>query len=210
VAVALVDSALAGSDSLLAMARANSPRLQQARAQVDLATAAGSVARSARWPALGVFARGNAWSDEDGHQSMEWSAGAQVDFAVWTGGARRAHIAAADASARAAQAATRLSDLDVERDIDRARGELLEARARVASLAVAVSRFHEVVRIRQLALTAGTGTQRDYLDAQADLLDAQAALIEARHRDILACSALALHTGQLDLDWLRQNLENRP
>ncbi len=208
--VARVDSALADTDSLLATARGHSPRLHQAQAQFDAATAASAVARSARWPVLGIFARSDGWSDADGHHALEWSAGAEIEFAVWTGGARRAHIAAADASARAAQAATHLTDIDVARDIDRARGDILEARARVASLAVAVSRFHEVVRIRQLALSAGTGTQRDYLDAQADLLDAQAALIEARHRDILACSALALHTGQLDLDWLRQTLENRP
>ena len=210
VPVTLADTALAGTDALLAAAREHSPRLHQAQAQLDLAHATGSVARSARWPALGVFARSNGWSDAAGHQALEWSAGAQIDFAVWTGGARRAHIAAADASARAAQAAAQLADIDVARDIDRARGDIDEARARVASLDVAVSRFHEVVRIRQLALSAGTGTQQDYLDAQADLLDAQAALIEARHRDILACSALALHTGQLDLDWLRRSLENRP
>ena len=134
----------------------------------------------------------------------------QLQYPLFTGGARRAAIAAAGAEAQASSADAELAALDIGRNLDQARSDVEEARARGASLDIAVRRFAEVVRIRKLTLETGTGTQVDYLDAEADLLDAQAHLIDSRHREIVARSALALHTGQLDLEWLRRNLENRP
>ena len=210
VPVVLADSLLAPQDSLTAAAEAHHPRLRQARALAEASRAAAATARGERWPDLGIFARENYWTDDGGNEALEWSAGVQLEYPLFTGGARRAAIGAAGAEAQASSADAELAALEIGRGLDQARSDVEEARARGASLDIAVRRFAEVVRIRKLTLETGTGTQLDYLDAEADLLDAQARLIDARHREIVARSELALHTGQLDLEWLRRNLENRP
>jgi len=100
--------------------------------------------------------------------------------------------------------------MTVGQDLDRARAGVAEAHARVASLERAVASFVEVARIEHVALTAGSGTQTDYLRAEADLLSARANLVEARHREIGARVELARVTGALEIDWLNANLEARP
>ncbi len=78
------------------------------------------------------------------------------------------------------------------------------------SFAVAADRSAEVARIETLALDAGSGTQTDWLTAQADLLEARAALVEARHGEIAARAELARHIGDLDSAWIARTLETRP
>jgi outer membrane protein TolC len=68
----------------------------------------------------------------------------------------------------------------------------------------------EVARIEKLSLDVGSGTQTDYLSAEADLLAARANLVNARYREIVTRVDLARITGQLSLEWLAQNLESRP
>ena len=69
----------------------------------------------------------------------------------------------------------------------------------------------EVVRIERLSLDVGSGTQSDYLDAEAGLLRARASLVEARHAAVTARIELARITGELSLDWLTRTLvESRP
>ena len=56
----------------------------------------------------------------------------------------------------------------------------------------------------------GSGTQTDYLDAEADLVNARANLVEAQHGEIAARVELARLTGHLDLEWIARHLENQP
>lgn len=207
--VSLSDSLVPPRDSLVAAARQSNAELQQALADVETSRARSRLSRAQRWPELDLFARGQAWSDAAGHDTAEWNAGVQLAYPLFTGGSRRHRIAAADAAVRDAEARLQILQLEIERRVDSARSDAEEARARARSLRSAVARFSEVRRIRLLTLDTGTGTQTDYLEAEADLLDAQARLIEARYREIASRSALAWHTGQLDLGWLRRNLENR-
>jgi outer membrane protein TolC len=72
----------------------------------------------------------------------------------------------------------------------------------VDSLEPAIARFRELARIERLLLDAGSGTQTDFLNAEADLLTAQANLVEARHAEIAARVELARVAGELNLDWL--------
>jgi outer membrane protein TolC len=191
------------------VASANNADLQRARAAVEEARANSKVSRASRWPELDVFARGQAWTDTDGNNTAEWNAGLSLGYPLFTGRARHHRITGADAAVRQAEARVRQIELELERNVDMALSDAEQARARSVSLQSAVSRFLEVKRIRLLALDTGTGTQTDYLDAEAELLEARARLIEARHREIASRSALAWHTGQLDLDWLHHNLEDR-
>lgn len=74
----------------------------------------------------------------------------------------------------------------------------------------AVARFEELVRIERLLLETGSGTETDYLDAEADLLVARANLVEARHGEIAARGELSGAIGQLSLAWLTQTVEDQP
>jgi outer membrane protein TolC len=86
-------------------------------------------------------------------------------------------------------------ELQVEEAIDRALSGIREARARVESLVIAVARAEEVARIEQLLLETGSGTQTDFLSAEADLLAIRADLVDARHAEIAARVDLARVTG---------------
>jgi len=95
----------------------------------------------------------------------------------------------------------------VAQGVDRALAAVREAHARVAALGSAAEQSAEVARIERLSLEVGSGTQTDYLDAEANLLRARASLIEARHAEIAARIELARVTGELSLAWLALNLE---
>ncbi len=209
--LAIGDTTLASRDALLDAARERSPLLLDARARMRAAAAASSSVRATRFPELrvtgGIVDRGAA----GGEFAAEWQAGAAVSWPVWTGGARTGQIRRADADARLAEQQYRLAELTLGADIDRALAALREARARVLSLERATLAQEEVVRIERLSLDVGSGTQSDYLDAEADLLRARASLVEARHAAVTARIELARITGELSLDWLTRTLvESRP
>ena len=82
--------------------------------------------------------------------------------------------------------------------------------ARIAALQSAVEQSAEVARIERLALEVGSGTQSDYLDAEANLLRARADLIEARHAEISARVELARVLGELSPEWLARTVESAP
>jgi len=95
----------------------------------------------------------------------------------------------------------------VEQGVDQALAALRQAHARVAALQSAVEQSAEVARIERLSLEVGSGTQTDYLAAEANLLSARAGLIEARHAEIGARVELARIIGELSRDWLARIVE---
>jgi outer membrane protein TolC len=206
-AVACVDTTLAGRGPLLEQALANSAALRQAREQSAAADAGRRVARGAFWPELKAVGNLIDYADASGNETAEWNAGLQLTMNLFAGGAIRAGVARADAAARGAAEQVAVTELQVGQDLDRARGVVAEARARVLSLEKAVASLAEVARIERVSLEAGSGTQTDYLSAEADLLTARANRVEARHREIAAREELARVTGQLNLAWLARNLE---
>jgi outer membrane protein TolC len=205
-AVACVDTTLAAREPLLAQALTSSAALRQAREQRVAADAGRCVARSARWPELKAVGTYIEYADASDHDTGEWNAGLQLSMNLFTGGAIRAGVARADAAARGAGEQVRVAEMQVGQDLDRARAAVAESHARVLSLEKAVASLAEVVRIERVALTTGSGTQTDYLRAEADLLTARANRVEARHREIAARVELARVTGQLDMAWLARNL----
>lgn len=209
-AVELADSSAPDPAQTLAGAAARSPGLAQARAQAAAAQAARGVARGARLPSIGLAGNYNGWSDSKGNDQYEWSAAAQVALPLFTGGAIRSGIARSDATSRGAAEQLRLAELQLRQDVERAITVVADAHARVRSLSSAVASLTEVARIERLALDAGSGTQNDYLDAEANLLVARAGLVNAHYREIVARVELARITGQLSPEWLARNLETRP
>jgi len=208
--VALADTTLPARDAVLRAASEHNADLLRAAAAAQGAEAAAQLARSARWPELRAQGTYSAWSNIGGDQAAEWNAGLQLYYPLFTGGATRRAIERADAARRGAVAEQRVAALQIAQDIDRALARVAETHALARSLAVAVDRSAEVVRIERLSLDAGSGTQTDYLRAEAELLDARAGLVQARHGEITARSELARVSGALDLDWIARNLEARP
>ena len=204
---AAADTATGVRTALVARARDASPELLEARRRADAAEAGAGAARATRFPELrlasGIVDRGRAAGDF----RAEWQAGVAVSSPLYPGGSRTNQIRRAAADARGAAEQLRLAELNVAQGVDRALAAVREAHARVAALGSAAEQSAEVARIERLSLEVGSGTQTDYLDAEANLLRARASLIEARHAEIAARIELARVTGELSLAWLALNLE---
>ncbi len=209
-AVALADTAIAPGDTLVARAFASNPGVREAERASAAARSAGGVARSARYPRLQLTGGYQVWSDPDGNSSNEWNVGVALNQTLFTGGEVNARIHEADAAGRRAEEGLRLARISTRRAVLDAADGVREADTRVQSLVAAVTRYEEVARIEALALKAGTGTQTDFLTAEADLLNARASLAEAHRAAIVARVDLARLSGVLDRNWLAQNLESQP
>jgi outer membrane protein len=200
--VGLRDTVLPDRAAALARAHETNAAVDQARHDASSAQAATSLARSARWPRL-EFA--GAWVDRGstaGEFTDEWNVGVQLSYPLFRGGAVSSNIARAAAAERGSALRVQAALAQAGREFDAVYGALEEQRARVQHLVTLAARFAEVVRIEALRLETGTGTQTDYVTAEAELLAARASLVEAQYGVIAARVELARITGDLDADWL--------
>ncbi len=193
---------------LVERAKADNPELERARRALETAEANRRVAKAAWIPSLNLTGGLLGFSSEAGNTTTEWNVGIALAYPLFTGGARANAVSRASAEARAAREESRLAELRTEEAVDRALNAALETQALVDALTRAVRYQTEVVRIEQLSLEAGAGTQTDYLRAEADVARARALLVEARHAEIAARVELARVVGELTPGWLAQNLEN--
>jgi outer membrane protein TolC len=208
VAVALSgDSGLQERIELVRRAESNNPELERLRQDMASAEAAHRVARASWIPNFDVQGGYQAFTSNAGNYSDLWSVGVMLSWPIFTGGERSNAIGQARAAAQAAMEELRLLELQVEEDVDRALNTAMETRALVEAFARAVRHSSEVVRIEQLSLEAGAGTQTDYLRAEANLSRARALLVEAQHAEIAARVELARVVGELTPEWLARNLE---
>jgi outer membrane protein len=196
--------------TVLRRAGATSPELARARRRAEAADFARRAARAAWFPRLDLGGGYLGFGGGTVAFTAEWQASARITYPVFQGGARAAAISAATSRAQAVAEQYRTAELELEAALDRALAAAREARARVAALTRAVDHLTEVVRIEQLALDAGAGTQSDFLRADADLRRSRAALIEAQYGEILARVDLGRLTGELSADWLATIVESVP
>ncbi len=117
----------------------------------------------------------------------------------------RAEVQRTEAEARLAAA-----ELELGAAIDRALASLDEARARRGALERAAERLAEVARVQQLLLGVGSGTQVDYLAAEAELASTRASLYEARVAGLLARIELARVLAELSPAFLASHLAAGP
>ncbi len=188
-----------------AAALAASPRVAAAKRQRAAAEAGLAAAGAGRKPQLNLASAVNEFGGGDLDFTYEWNAGVQLRFPVLDGGATRARIARARASAAAAEARVGVAENEVRSDLDRAAAEVRTAVARFESLAVAEQRYAEVARVERLRLELGAGTQAEYLRAEADLVAARASVAAARQGLTLARVELARVAGTLDTGWIVTN-----
>lgn len=170
-------------------------------AEAARATVAGE--RSARLPRLELNGAMLDYGTLTDTHVFEWQVGAQLSWTLFSGGQRRAAVRRAEADLRAAEAEVASRALDVRAAQDAARTSIEAADARVVALETAVRQWEELVRIEQLALDAGAGTQRDLLDAQAGLFGARAGHSQARAEAAISRIRYASARGVLTLDWIQ-------
>ncbi len=188
-----------------------SPAVAQARSQVATAEAGVALARSILRPDLRAVGNYNEWTSSQGDFTGEWNVALQLTVPLFDGGVTRRRIARAEAGVRAAQEQVRAAEVQVREDVDRAAAAEEEAEARIASLTMAVERLAEVARMQKLLLEVGSGTQIDYLAAEAELArDPRQPRRGARTPPLLARVELARAAGELTPDWLRRTLETAP
>jgi outer membrane protein len=212
----LADSTLAGprtdtlTTSLQNRARLTNPQLHALEQRVRAAQAAVTAQRATGMPEIRLSSsfvdRGRARGDF----AAEWQVGLAVSYAVYGGGSHESTVRKTGADERIASEQLRLARLDVNRGVDRALSALRETHARVAALQSAVQQLAEVSRIERLSLDVGSGTQSDFLAAEANLLGARASLIQAQHAEIAARVELARILGELSREWLARTVESTP
>jgi outer membrane protein len=202
----LADTTVAPRDALVAEALSASPDVRQAALASDAAAAGVGAARAALLPQLQLSAA----YIENGHvftgYRPYWNAGLQITYPIFAGGAVAAAVQQNEANARAAHEQLRATQLAAEQGVDQALAAVTAARASVAALETAVEQSAEVERIRQLSLQVGSGTETDYLEAEATLLSNRATLVQARHAEMAARVDLARVTGELDAGWIERML----
>ena len=204
--VRLADTTLADRAALVASAEQNSPDVAQAVREAEAAKAGVGVAQASLLPQLSATAA----YVENGHSFTGyrpwWTAGLQLSYPIFTGGSRANTIRANQATARAANEQLRAAQQTAEQSVDAAVATLTSASATVEALATAVTQSEEVERIRLLSLQVGSGTETDYLDAEATLLSNRASLVQAQNAEIAARVELARVTGELSPEWMTRAL----
>ncbi|HKS06873.1 MAG TPA: TolC family protein [Gemmatimonadaceae bacterium] len=196
------DTTDASRRALVAQAVKSSSELRELDDRSRAASALVAASHATRYPelrALGaVVDRGRLKGDF----AAEWQLGVALSYPLYTGGSRTHVIARAEADERALRQQTLVARLNVESGIDRALAALREAHARTAALESAVEQSTEVSRIERLSIDVGSGTQSDFLAAEAALLQVRAGLIEARNAEFSARVELARLTGELTREWI--------
>jgi outer membrane protein TolC len=203
----VADTSGAARESLVRRALSASPEIVQREQQVRAAGAGLAAARATWVPQLRVGGAYIDYGSSTGSFTPQWQVGVSVSYPLFTGGSRVNAVRRAAADDRAATAELETAQLGAAQGVDQALAALREAHARVAALESAVAQSEEVANIERLSLEVGSGTETDYLDAEAKLLSVRAGLIEARHAEISARVELARITGELSRDWLAQALE---
>jgi len=208
--VALEDAAVLPRETLEQEAMRASPARRRSESELAAAREGVPLAKSERYPSLHLLAamldRGSADSDFE----TEWNAGLHLRLPLFTGGALYNNVRRAEALRLRAQEDLRLREDFLREDVDRAVARIEETRSQTAELATASSRFEEVARVAQLQVETGTGTQIDYLQAEADLLRARAAHARARYSEVAAYIELQRALGTLDVEWMRETLRSAP
>ena len=206
-AAALADVAVAASARGNASRDVASPDIERAARAVTAARARAAEERSGRFPTLEAGAGLLDYGTMSGGHVLEWQAGLQLSWPLFTGGARSAAVRRAAAELAAAEGELAATELRVAQAIDAARTAVVEAEARAEALDLAVSQWEEVARIEALALDAGSGVQADLLRAQAGLFRARAGHAAASYDAVVARARVARAEGRLDRTWVTEALQ---
>jgi outer membrane protein len=188
-------------DEWVRRALANRPLLQAAGMQSRAADSGSKLAKAQFGPTIGLFA--NVERDAEtlgGPSGTNWTAGAQLNWNIFAGGADRARLA--EAEARKSEAKHQLEWLrsGIELEVRQAYLNTRAAAERVTASHDASQQSEESLRIIQNRYTAGLVTITELLRAQSARLDARTGYLSALHDWQVARAELERAAGQLTPD----------
>ena len=175
-------------DELRALALAASP-VARASLAADEARQSVRIARAGSLPSV-VGRASHLWNDAPsvGSPLRTWELSVSAVWPIFTGGARGAEKAAAEASERAAAAALTRARLEQEAALVEALARWDASATALASGAARVAAATEAARIEQIRYDTGAGAVDDLLRARARELAASAALAQARSEAVTAAA----------------------
>jgi outer membrane protein len=206
--VSLDETVFPQRDSIEEEAMQLSPARRRSESELRAAKLGVPLAKSKRFPNLDLSAAIIDRGSDEGNFEAEWNAGLHLGLPLFTGGALKSAARRAEAQHIRAQESLRLREHSVMDEVDRALSRIEASKEQVRGFATAESRFEEVARVSQLLLESGSGTQIDYLEAEADLLTARGAYSKARYAEIAAHLELRRAVGDLDREWVERALRS--
>lgn len=153
--------------------------------------------RAGRFPRVGLVAHGDLVDDHPfGAHGDSTTVMAVAQLELWSGGRRRASIAAAVAEAAAGRAEVDLLGESVALEVEHALTAARVARARQATTAAALASAAESLRIVEERFRAGVVRTIDVLDAATVRREAETRELVARAEATLAALRLAFAAGR--------------
>ena len=177
------------------------PDYQQAQVGEERSANERRMVRSEFLPTINIF---GTW--EQNNQTFlargndNWLAGASLNFNIFDGGARRAHLKASTARQRQAGALRNQLASSIRLQVRQAFLNLTTARDRVDVSRGAAEQAGESLRISQNRYEAGVATITDLLRAETQHTAAQRNFLNALFDYQLSFAALELATGELAAD----------
>lgn len=201
-------------DEAVSRARAVAPRVAEAAARVEAATATIGAREAQRKPALTASAAYQRVNHVDEYGIAQANGTVKILFPdipnnlraradavlpLYTGGRVDAHIMSATRDRAAAEADRRTADADVTLDVTRAYWTFVTARETTRVVEQALVRTDAAVADVKARVDTGFLPPNDLLSAQAQRARQAVALIQARHAALAAQADLCRQVG-LDLD----------
>jgi len=186
--------ARSGMETLLAAAYQDRPELTRARAAVEAARAAMTVAGSVVKPTL--FATiGTDWASNSPTTDPGWTTGLALSFPLWDGGGTAARVRQTRAEMESAQAAYDNAMQQVGLEVQQAYLNVSEADQRITTAEKLVAQAEENYRIAQGRYAGGVGPMIDVVDAETALTAARTAYAQARYDAQVTRARLDLAVG---------------
>ncbi len=174
------------------------PALRAAEMQLQATKDNRKLAKADYGPQIGLFADLERDAETLGGPSgTNWTAGAQLDWNLFDGGARRARLARASAQQHAARHQLEWLRSGVQLQVRQAFLDAQAAEQRAAAAHDAVKQAAESLRIIQNRYQAGLVTITELLRAQTAQLDARTGYLAALHDWQVARAQLDLAAGRL-------------
>ncbi len=180
----------------------SNPGLAALRDQIEASEAGIKVARSSKYPQVGLLARAD-WNDSNlGFDAHSYTVGGQLSWQVFDGGVTDSAVARAQAGRNELAAKLQQAEGGVSYQIADAWRKAEEAEQTVSARELAVSQAEEAQRIISKRYENGVATIVELLGGQAQLDKARADVVAARYELKVQRATALLATGHLQPDQL--------
>lgn len=175
------DWSLTLEDSII-LAYKSRAEMEQQLVQRDIAELQRRAALAALGPQVSLFAQysvSNPTNDGNPDFNDIYQVGAQVNLALFEGGAARARARQQEITGAIAENDFANTRNTVRFEVEQAFLSLLANQANIGTAEIGLEQAEEALRLARLRFQAGVGTQTDVLDSQTDLTQAQGNQVRA-------------------------------